>query len=44
VIDDVDRGSFAERLVPLYSRLAPGSDLQALVREAQADDEIASVP
>ena len=44
VIDDVDRKSFAQVLVPLYPALAPEPGLQAMVHEAQADGEVASVP
>jgi tripartite ATP-independent transporter DctP family solute receptor len=44
VIDDVDRKSFADALVPLYPTLAPEPQLQAMVREAQSDGEVASVP
>jgi tripartite ATP-independent transporter DctP family solute receptor len=44
VIDDVDRKSFANALVPLYPALAPGPGLQAMVREAQSDGDVASVP
>jgi TRAP-type C4-dicarboxylate transport system substrate-binding protein len=44
VIDDVDRKSFAKALVPLYPQLAPEPGLQAMVREAQADGEVASEP
>jgi len=44
VIDDVDRKSFAKALVPLYAQLAPEPGLQAMVREAQSDGEVASEP
>jgi tripartite ATP-independent transporter DctP family solute receptor len=44
VIDDVDRKSFANALVPLYPALTPQPELQAMVREAQSDGDIASVP
>lgn len=44
VIDDVDRKSFAKVLVPLYPQLAPEPGLQAMVREAQSDGEVASEP
>jgi tripartite ATP-independent transporter DctP family solute receptor len=43
-IDDVDRKSFAAALVPLYPALAPEPGLQAMVREAQSDGDIASEP
>ena len=44
VIDDVDRKSFADALVPLYPILAPQPELQAMVQEAQSDGDIADVP
>jgi TRAP-type C4-dicarboxylate transport system substrate-binding protein len=44
VIDDVDRKSFADVLVPLYPTLAPQPRLQAMVQQAQADGDIASEP
>lgn len=44
VIDDVDRRSFAKALVPLYPQLAPEPGLQAMVREAQSNGDVASVP
>lgn len=43
-IDDVDRKSFAKALVPLYPTLAPEPRLQAMVRQAQSDDDVASMP
>lgn len=44
VIDNVDRKSFANALVPLYPTLAPEPGLQAMVHEAQSDGDTASVP
>jgi tripartite ATP-independent transporter DctP family solute receptor len=44
VIDNVDRKSFADVLLPLYPTLLPNPHLQALVRDVQADDEVASMP
>jgi TRAP-type C4-dicarboxylate transport system substrate-binding protein len=44
VIDDVDRKSFADVLVPLYPTLAPEPRLQAMLRQAQSDDDVASEP
>jgi tripartite ATP-independent transporter DctP family solute receptor len=44
VIDDVDRKSFADVLVPLYPTLAPEPSVQAMVQEAQSDGDVASVP
>jgi TRAP-type C4-dicarboxylate transport system substrate-binding protein len=44
VVDDVDRKSFANALMPLYPTLVPEPSLQAMVRQAQADSETATVP
>ena len=44
VIDDVDRKSFADVLVPLYPALTPDPGLQAMVQQAAAEGEIASEP
>jgi tripartite ATP-independent transporter DctP family solute receptor len=44
VIDDVDRKSFADVLVPLYPTLLPDPRLWAIVGQVQADVEVASVP
>ena len=44
VVDDVDRKSFADALVPLYPTLAPDPGVQAMVREAASDGNVASVP
>ena len=44
VIDGVDRKSFADVLTPLYSTLLPDPRLRAIVRQVQADVEIAGEP
>jgi tripartite ATP-independent transporter DctP family solute receptor len=44
VIDDVDRKSFANVLLPLYPKLLPDPRLQQMVLDVQADVESASVP
>lgn len=44
VIDDVDRKSFADVLRPHYSKLLPNPRLQQMIRDAQADVEVATVP
>lgn len=44
VIDRVDRKSFARVLVPLYPTLLPDPFLQAMIRQIEADVEVAGVP
>jgi tripartite ATP-independent transporter DctP family solute receptor len=44
VVDTVDRKSFARNLVPLYPTLAPDPSLQRMIRQVQADTDVASVP
>lgn len=44
VIDNVDRKSFADVLRPLYAKLPPNPRLQQMIRDAQADVEVASMP
>ncbi len=44
VIDGVNRKSFAAVLVPLYPTLVPDPRLWAMIRQVQADDEVARVP
>lgn len=44
VIDNVDRKSFADVMRPLPSKLLPNPRLQQLIRDAQADAEVASMP
>lgn len=44
VIDDVDRKSFADVLVPLYPRLLGDPKLLDMVKRIRADDEVANKP
>ncbi len=44
VIDDVDRKSFADALMPLYPTLLRDPKLRDMVRRIQADDEVAHKP
>jgi TRAP-type C4-dicarboxylate transport system substrate-binding protein len=38
IIDDVDRASFADVLLPLYPRLVPSPQLQDLVKRSKSMD------
>jgi hypothetical protein len=44
VIDDVDRKSFADVLVPLYPKLLGDPKLLEMVKRIRADDEVAHKP
>ena len=44
VVDTVNRKSFADVLTPLYPKLLPDPALRAMIKQVQADAEIASVP